>query len=81
MTKVQAYVLASKEFPPFGFIFEIKDRSMEIYAAAFAEWTQEKGWASWLNWDNGGEVLWCCKRDKYKKHYPTAELITEFEKQ
>ena len=82
MTKQQAYVIASKEFPPFGFIFEIKDRSMEIYAAAVAEWKDGK-WFKTTMIDANEKVVWTNVYTDTTKHdiyYTTAELLIEFEK-
>ena len=81
MTKQRAYVIARAELWSKAVTEkQIKDRSIEIYAGAFAEWVPEKGWVSWLNWDNSGEVLWCRRYHEDKKNYTTAELLIEFEK-
>ena len=76
MTKQQAYELAEKEILPY-FEFEIiQDRSMEIYAGAFAEWTNNNYWGE----ENEGVMKWFDEGDDFVKRHITAELITKFEK-
>ena len=77
MTKQQAYVIASKEFPIVSIYSEVIYRSMEIYAAAFAEWTADY----WVCIEkNEKESIWSSIRHDIKKEYTTAELLIEFEK-
>lgn len=77
MTKQQAYVLASNEFPTFGFLDAIKDRSMEIYTEAFAEWIDDNGLRRSFK---HGKILWFKSKLSEDKYYTTSELITKFEK-
>ena len=76
MTKQRAYELAQQELPNCVY-YEIKDRAMEIYAAAFAEWTED----NWLCIEkNETKSIWYSNRDDINIEYTTTELITEFEK-
>lgn len=78
MTKQQAYELACNEFPEFSHGREKKDRAMEIYAAAFAEWKEEKYEIS-----DGLSFKWQSKtwaENNDISEYTTAELLIEFEK-
>ena len=80
MKKQQAYELAEKELQDknivgFGYHYtKAKDRSMEIYAAAFAEW------AIIENYTKIPTGSWIVRDLIVRKRYTIAELITEFEK-
>ena len=77
MTKQKAYELACNYFPEFSHGREKKDHSMEIYAAAFAEWTQDNGY---LLKNSPSNNIWFTVRHRSDTEYTTSELITEFEK-
>ena len=76
MTKQRAYELAQQELPNCVY-YEIKDRAMEIYAAAFSEWVNNNYWSVEINcitkWSN-------IFQRELSKEYTTAELLIEFEK-
>ena len=77
MTKQQAYILARKELWHKAVTAkEVKARAMEIFAAAFGEWTG-------TNYIFHME-LWFKKIPREVEEdiitYSTAELISEFEK-
>ena len=78
MTKQQAYELAWQEFSNIERTeSNLRNRAMEIYAAAFAEWTADY----WVCIEkNETESIWYSNRDDINIEYTTAELITEFEK-
>ena len=76
MTKQQAYAQAEKELPNAPAEY-VRNRAMEIYAAAFAEWTADY----WVCIEkNEKESIWSSIRHDIKKEYTTAELLIEFEK-
>ena len=77
MTKQQAWQLAGKEFLNYK-TFQRRDKAMEIYAAAFAEWTQDNGY---LLKNTPSNNIWFTVRHRSDTEYTTSELITEFEKQ
>ena len=78
MTKQQAYELASKEFPIVSIYSEVIYRSMEIYAAAFAEWGQHNDF--YIQTKSDAENVWVDALKMDLKEYTTAELLIEFEK-
>ena len=77
MNKQQAYELACKEYPEHSHAKEKRDRAMEIYAAAFAEWTQDNGY---LLKNTPSNNIWFTVRHRSDTEYTTAELLIEFEK-
>ena len=83
MTKQQAYVIARAELWSKAVTEkQIKNRSMEIYAAAFAEWKDGK-WFKTTMIDANEKVVWTNVYTDTTKHdiyYTTAELLIEFEK-
>ena len=76
MTKQRAYELAQQELPNCVY-YEIKDRAMEIYAAAFAEWTDQN---NFIKSSSGNFPNWMKVVKGVITRKTTAELLIEFEK-
>ena len=73
-----AYELTRKEFPNGGVLIDtIKDRSMEIFAGAFAEWANME---SYIMGVYDGKVIWFKYFLNNTGEFTTSQLITEFEK-
>ena len=74
MTKQQAREKAEIEFHTTGRDIFLDDLAMEIYAAAFAEWTENNNYAKIKNGN------WADIWQIDLKEYTRAELLIEFEK-
>lgn len=78
MTKQHAYELAEAEHPN-GY-FEVYDRAMEIYAAAFTEWVEEH----YVGFRIKTRLFYeksACEIGENMSRLTASELITQFEKQ
>lgn len=78
MTKQQAFELAEQEVTSYTSVFEKYNRAMEIYAAAFAKWTDGN---YFLKENEDGSQNWMHVSAYGNDTYTIAELITKFEKQ
>ena len=75
MTKHEAYLQAKKEYPN-SYEERWIDRTCEIYAKAFAEWSAAESYVK--SRINKREVFWF-KKDN-QTEYTTEELLNKFDK-